>query len=538
MTHHAPAPRGWSGLARRRTVVTVLAVVGLAGAAAGAALLRGSLPHPVVAESKGGAPGDRAEQPAAIKVVRPKHDPSFRVVNQQLATVEAYYEAGLRSRASGVVKEVTRDIGEPVRAGDLLVVIDAPDLEQAVGQKDAVIAQRLREAEGAEAGIDSAKAEVEVARATVRQKEAEVRQAENVAAFKKKYLERVSVLVAGGSVTPDRKEEAELDAKAAEAGVESARAAVARAASDVTDREANLKKARADLEIKQSLVEVARRDRAVAAAQFGYARLHAPFDGVVSRRSVDPGVFVQNATSGASEPLLTVARVDLVTVVMRLPDAAAAFLGPNSQAEVTFPQQYPGFAVRGPVSRYSPAINPNDRTVRVEMDLFNGSPADYRRLLVEEFAREVGPLLSPLGGFPALGAAGAATVGRPRAFKGGGWGSVLVPDWSTAPPGARAVPGMVGSMRVYLDNVAGAYLVPATAVFSRTGVPSVMLVENGRVRIAPVMVQVNDGRVAKVALRAGDGGGPRELTGQELIVTARQAEFTAGDRVNPLVEDW
>ena len=65
-----------------------------------------------------------------------------------------------------------------VRAGDLLVVIDAPDLEQAVGQKDAVIAQRLREAEGAEAGIDSARAEVEVAQATVRQKEAETRQAD------------------------------------------------------------------------------------------------------------------------------------------------------------------------------------------------------------------------------------------------------------------------------------------------------------------------------------------------------------------------
>jgi multidrug resistance efflux pump len=518
-------------------VVALVAVLGLAGAAAGAGLLRGFLPHPVVAEGADAGGGDRADTPVSVKAVRPKRDPSFRVTNQQLATVEAYYEAGLRARASGVVREVTHDIGEPVRAGDLLVVIDAPDLEQAVDQKGAVIVQRLREVQGAEADVESAKAEVELAKASIRQKEADVTQAENTRLAKQKRLARVKVLVAGGSVTPDVEDEADLDARAAAAGVESARAAAAKAAAELTDRISHGKKAAADLEIKRALVEVARHDRAVAAAQFGFAQLRSPFDGVVSRRVVDPGVFVQNATTGASEPLITVSRTDLVTAVMRLPDAAAAYLGPHTEAEVRF-DQLPGVVVRGPVTRFSPAINPADRTARVEVDVFNGSPEEYHRLLARELARTAAPLLAPVGGYQAAAAAGASRLGWPRVLKSGGWSSVLVPDWSAAPPGARVVPGMTGTMRVYLDNIAGAYLVPATAVFTRGGMPAVMLVENGRTRVAAVTVQVNDGRVAKLSLRAADGRGPRELTGDEILVAARQAEVGDRERVTPVVEEW
>ena len=76
---------------------------------------------------------DNDDRPVTVKAIHPKRDANFRVTNQQLASVEAYYEAGLRARASGIVKEVPRDIGEPVHAGDLLVVIDAYDI--ALGRK-------------------------------------------------------------------------------------------------------------------------------------------------------------------------------------------------------------------------------------------------------------------------------------------------------------------------------------------------------------------------------------------------------------------
>jgi len=48
--------------------------------------------------------------------------------------------------------------------------------------------------------------------------------------------------------------------------------------------------------------------------------VRAPFDGGVVKRMVDPCSFVQNATTGASDLLISVSRVDLVTVSAKFPD--------------------------------------------------------------------------------------------------------------------------------------------------------------------------------------------------------------------------
>ena len=77
---------------------------------------------------------------------------------------------------------------------------------------------------------------------------------------------------------------------------------------DQAGKAASLEKAKADVELKAALVEVARKDRDAAAIQLGYTRLYAPFDGVIVARSTDPGKFVFGGASGSSEPLVTVAR--------------------------------------------------------------------------------------------------------------------------------------------------------------------------------------------------------------------------------------
>src|SRR5690349_4199475 len=122
--HHAArhAPRV-SGRLRRRLVVGLLAALVLGGAVAGVGMLTGFLPNPVVAgDPKASGRGEPREAgPLTVKVVRPKRDPGFRVrTTRQYATVEPYYQAGLRARVTGVVRSVSKDIGEPVRAGELL----------------------------------------------------------------------------------------------------------------------------------------------------------------------------------------------------------------------------------------------------------------------------------------------------------------------------------------------------------------------------------------------------------------------------------
>src|SRR5262245_51560001 len=121
--HYAPHgshhPLRVSGKLRRRLVVGLLVVLGLAGAAVGAGMLTGFLPHPVVAgdPKASGLYESRDHGPLSVKVVQPKRDANFRITTRQFAVVEPYYQAGLRARVSGVVQSVSKDIGESVRAG-------------------------------------------------------------------------------------------------------------------------------------------------------------------------------------------------------------------------------------------------------------------------------------------------------------------------------------------------------------------------------------------------------------------------------------
>ena len=526
-------PHRVSGRVRRRLVVGLLAVLGVAGAAAGVGMLAGFLPHPVVAgdPKATGLTEGKATGPQAVKAIRPRRDPTFRLSTRQIATVQPFVQAGLRARVAGVVRHVTKDIGDSVRAGELLVEIDVPDLEQAVAQKDAVVRQRLREADGTEAELASARAGIELAAANVKQKDAEVFQSDSLRAFKQKRYDRIKVLVGGGSVTPDVVDEAELDARAAASAVESSRAAVDKARAEKTGKEASLATALADVEIKRALVEVARKDRDVAAAQLGYARLYAPFDGVVTARAADPGRFVANATTGASEPLVTVARVDLVTVVMKAPDTAAPFISPTTEVAVEF-AQLPGVVVRGKVTRYSPVIDQADRTMRVEVDVYNGSPAAYRAGLARAAGRAaVAPLL-PFDRAAGLAATGPSLIPTHA--------DALVPEWGTDGTARPIVPGTTATMRVFLDTFADAPLLPAGAVFGKSGQPNILLVENGVTRAVPVVVQVSDGRLAKVAMVDAAGGREltRELTGSEVVVSTRQVEIGEGTRVTATVEGW
>src|SRR5262249_5193957 len=125
--------------------------------------------------------------------------------------------------------------------------------------------------------------------------------------FRAKELTRIKALVASGATQPEREDEVLLQYQSAVAAHESANVAVRKAEADLKESQASEEAADADVLLKETLVEVARKDldRAVALADF--AKVFAPFDGVVVDRTVDVGSFVQDATRGHSEPFLSVA---------------------------------------------------------------------------------------------------------------------------------------------------------------------------------------------------------------------------------------
>lgn len=538
--HH---PLRVSGRLRRRLVVGLLVVLGLAGAAAGVGILTGFLPNPVVAgdPKASGYHESHENSVLTVKVIHPRRDPNFRITTTvRVAVVEPYYQAGLRSRVSGFVRSVPKDIGAPVQAGELLVEIDAPDLKQAVEQKAAIIRQREKELAAATADLSVAHSAVDAAAVAVKMKMVDVARAKDARTARKFDLDGVTVLYNKNAVEKFRLEAAQLDYSAAERAVTSAEVDVEKAKVDQKGKAASLERAIADVELKSALVEVARKDRDAAAIQYGYTRLYAPFDGVLVERSTDPGKFVFSGSGGSSEPLVTVARTDLVTVVAKVPDSAAPFVSLNTEAVVEF-ALLPGVTARGPITRFSQAIDRSDQTMRVEVDVYNGSRAAYRALLVRAAMQaSVSPLI-PIDRVAGVVAAGAGLIRSNADHKGWHEGAALIPDWGPDDRPRRIVPGTTANVRLDLEKFTDAYLLPSAAIYGKAGQSYILVVENGVTRAIPVAVQMNDGRLAKVATVLPSTTARqtlRELTGNEVIVLTRQLEVGEGQRVNPVLEKW
>jgi multidrug resistance efflux pump len=517
-------------MSRRKLALTVVAV-GLV-AAVGLIAYRGLTRHAGAADKARAA--DEAAR-VSVRTVHPKRDPDFRIANEQVAWVEPFYQAGLRARASGVVRSVPKEIGEAVRMGEVLVEIDSPELYAEVDQKEAVIRQREQELRVSRALLRFAEASVEAAKASIAQRQAEVKQAVATRDLRKSYLDRVQAMLADRTVQAETVYESRRDYLAADAAVEAAQVAVQKARADLLEKEASLEAAGADIDLKSALVRVAERDRDRAVAMADFARLPAPFDGVIVKRAVDPGMFVQNATTSATEPLVTLARIDLVTVAMKLPDVAAPYISLDTDVEVTFLDR-PDLKVHGKVTRFAPAIDGQDKTMRVEVDVFNGTRAEFEQFLAQTFAEAMAPI-GPGNGLGVAAAVLAAERHRRLFHKGVSDGMAVCPD---VPTGSRArpiVPGMTATMKVYLDRVAAAYLLPASAVYGSGGKTYVLLVQNGMTKQVPVRVQVNDGRLAKVAMLTGPGS-VQELTGTEEVVLSRQLEVGDGVKVKAVPGDW
>jgi multidrug resistance efflux pump len=465
--------------------------------------------------------GPEASAAVTVKTVHPRRDPKFCMTVEQPAYVEPYYQDDLLARVAGPLKFLDVDIGSRVKAGEVLAVIDAPDLEEDVRQKEAVVVQRQRELQLARALESTAAAQVEFARAVIPEKQSEVTRAEAMQRFRGKELRRFQDLAKGNSpaATGQVVDERTQYYEATVADVQAANAAVDKAKAGLSEAKAKLEAARADVSLKGAFVDVARKDVDRAKAMLSYATIRAPFDGVVTRRNAGPGTFVQNAATARTEPILQVVRTDIVTVYMKVPDNYAPYVAPGTKADIEM-GVLPGWKIRAEVTRVAPSLkNPeHDRTMRVEVDLFNGSRQEYDRFrAAAEAANYDGVKGHTLPVFPEVN-------GRP----------------APAGPGVRLLPGMFGTMRLELQKFDNAWLVPSTALVSEGGRSFLYLARDGKAVRVPVAVQVDDGRLAKVALdEVVDGREVRhELTGREAVVVSNQGELSDGQAVKAVPSAW
>jgi HlyD family secretion protein len=302
------------------------------------------------------------ESPAIrVKTVRPQRGGITRTTTQP-GVVHYFEYADLYAKASGYLRAQVVDIGDTVTRGQVLAEVYDPERQQHVEEAAAHVEQAKSEVTQAEALIKVAEAEVQAAEAEVKEREAEV--ARYVAMRKyhqKQYLRYVELA------------ESRAVDESARAGEEVSLAAVLTAKGRLAKAVAGLEKAKADLTVARARQRVAEAGEATARVLAEYIEIVSPYDGVVTRRSFHRGSFVRSATEGGKEvPVLSIARTDLMRVIVYIPDRDVPYVDRGDQVVMRF-DALPGEVFRGTIARYSDLENSANRTMRVEIDLPNCS---------------------------------------------------------------------------------------------------------------------------------------------------------------------
>jgi membrane fusion protein, multidrug efflux system len=108
-----------------------------------------------------------------------------------------------------------------------------------------------------------------------------------------------------------------------------------------------------------------------------YAKLTAPFAGIVIARHVDPGAFIPAATSGSaanSAAVVTIADFNTVRAQVPVPAAEASRVKTGQPVRITV-EGLAGRTFEGKVSRHSHALDETTQTLLVEADLPNADGA-------------------------------------------------------------------------------------------------------------------------------------------------------------------
>lgn len=327
-------------------------------------------------ESRGAqstASKQRAEGESAavrVKTIRPRHGGITRTTTQP-GVVHAFEYADLYAKSSGFLRAQVVDIGDTVTRGQVLAEVYDPERRQRVEEAAAEVERRKADVTQAEAAVEVAKSEIVVASALLKERKAEVTQYVALRKYRQKEYVRYVELAVSRAIDERAADEKEQNFESARSGEEVALAAVQTAEGRVQKAGAELEHAKADLKVALANVRVAEAAEATARILADYIQVVSPYDGVVTRRTFHRGDFVRSASEGGNDkPVLSVARTDLLRVVVYVPDRDVPFVDRGDAAVIRL-DALPGESFRAKVARYANIEDPANRTMRVEVDLPN-----------------------------------------------------------------------------------------------------------------------------------------------------------------------
>jgi RND family efflux transporter MFP subunit len=315
-------------------------------------------------------PADKGDAPGAplVQLVRPQKGGVDRVSGQAVIA-EPIQQVDLFPGASGPLTWMDANLGDRVKAGQLLAEVEAPGL--ALDRDQALLG--VEHAEGllreVEARLMAAKAEAEAGKGVVKQREAEEAGAKAMLDLQEKKHARLKAMLATGAVGQEDLTQQEAQLLAARAQLLAAAAAIENARAVMEVRKGKLIQAEAAIGTAKSNVKLARLGVQKAQLALAQTRVTSPIDGVITQQFNRIGEFVR-AGDLAARPLYTVVRVDILRVVVEVAQNDVRLVEPGLPVELTFPA-LPDVKFAGKVSRVGFAVDPKTGTMRAEIDLPN-----------------------------------------------------------------------------------------------------------------------------------------------------------------------
>jgi RND family efflux transporter MFP subunit len=247
---------------------------------------------------------------------------------------EAMVESPIFARADGFLRTRVVDIGDHVQTGQLMADIETPELDQQISQARANLAQ-------SQASLDELKADIELARANL--------------SLAQVTLDRWRHLSDKGVVARQELDQKKADFDVKNAQTQRAEASLATARETVLASQANL----------QRLQEMK-----------GFARVTAPFAGVVTARNVDVGTLINAGNGGASREMFRVARITPLRIFVNVPQTYVAEMHNGQNAELRV-EEKPGVIFPARVTNISDSLDANSRAMLVILETPNPGATLY-----------------------------------------------------------------------------------------------------------------------------------------------------------------
>lgn len=308
-------------------VLLLLVGIGLAAAIAYELSQRKTEEQALASAADTAGPGIPAVQVAKVRTAA--SEATVEIPGQTVALLDT----PIYARVDGYIRQRPVEIGDHVKKGQLLMELDTPDLDQQIVQARAALVQSQAALAQVQASLQAAQSNLKLSSVT---------------------SERYHTLATQGVMSKQDDDTARAALETGQANVHAAEETVRAQQATISANEASLNR----------LLE-----------QKKYARMEAPYDGVITYRNPkasDVGTLISSGSASSNPEILQVSQIQPLRIFVDVPQSYAPVIRLDQPAELLI-DEYPGRVFQARVKSTTASVDPTTRTMLTVLLVDNSS---------------------------------------------------------------------------------------------------------------------------------------------------------------------